>query len=68
MIKSRRIRWAGTYVKYGGGGSWICIYRLLVGTLEGRRLFEKPKGRCDGNLRMDLTEISSKNVDWIDLA
>jgi hypothetical protein len=52
----------------GGGWSWIYVYRLLMGTLEGKRLFEKPKGRRDGNLRMDLTEIGSKNIEWIDLA
>jgi hypothetical protein len=58
----------GAYVKYVGGGSWICVYRFLVGTLEGKRLYEKPKCRRDGNLRMDLREIRSKNVEWIDLA
>jgi len=45
------------------GRGLVCAYRLLVGTLKGKRLFEKPKGRRDGNLRMDLTEISSKSVD-----
>jgi len=58
----------GAYAKYGERGDSICVCRLLVGTLEGKRLFEKPKGRRDGNLRMDLKEIGSKKVDWIDLA
>ena len=40
----------------------ICAYRLLVGTLEGKRLFEKLKGRRDGNLRMDLTQKSVRKA------
>jgi hypothetical protein len=58
----------GTCSTYRGGGSSICVYRLLVRTPGGKRLFEKPKGRRDDNLRMDLKEIGSKKVEWIDLA
>jgi hypothetical protein len=43
-----------------GGGE---LDMLVMGTLEGKRLFERRKGRRDGNLRMDLTEIGSKSVD-----
>ena len=43
----------GAYVKYGGGGSLMCTYRILVGTLEGKRLFE--------NLKVELMVT----LEWI---
>jgi hypothetical protein len=42
-------------------------YRALVGTSERRRSPERSRHKWDGNIKMDLQEISLKSVDWIDL-
>jgi hypothetical protein len=42
---------------------WIC-----VGKLEGKRLLRRPTRRWVKNLKMDLREIGSDCMDWIDLA
>jgi hypothetical protein len=63
-IKSGRVRWAG-YV--------ACIremrnaYKILVGKLEEKRPFGRPRCRCEDNIRMDLREIDWEIVDWIHL-
>jgi hypothetical protein len=43
-------------------------YRLLVGTLEGKRPLGRPKRRWADNIRMDLGEVGWDDVDWIGLA
>jgi hypothetical protein len=42
-------------------------YRLLVGKPEGRRPLEKPRRRWVANIKVDLGEIRSGGVDWIDV-
>jgi hypothetical protein len=32
-------------------------YRVLVGKAEGRRPIERPKGRCEDNIKMDLRVV-----------
>jgi hypothetical protein len=32
-------------------------YRILVGTPEGRRPLERPRGRWEDNIKMDLQEV-----------
>jgi hypothetical protein len=43
-------------------------YRLLVGKPEGRRLLGRPRRMWVDNIRMDLGEVVSGDVDWIGLA
>jgi hypothetical protein len=43
-------------------------YRLLVGKLEGKRSLGRPRRRWVDNIRMDLLEVGSGDVDWIGLA
>jgi hypothetical protein len=43
-------------------------YKILVGKSEGKRLFRRPRHRCKDNIRLDLSEIGWKGVDWTHLA
>jgi hypothetical protein len=40
----------------------------LEGKPEGKRILEKPRHRWEDNIIMDLREIGSDGIDWIDLA
>jgi hypothetical protein len=42
-------------------------YRLLVGKSEEKRPLGRPRRRWVDNIRMDLGEVVSGNVDWIGL-
>jgi hypothetical protein len=44
------------------------VYRLLVGTPEGKRPLGRPRCRWIDNIKMDLLEIGLGIVDWIGLA
>jgi hypothetical protein len=39
----------------------------LVGKHEGRRLFGRPRHRCENNIKIDLQEIGWEGVYWIHL-
>jgi hypothetical protein len=43
-------------------------YRLLVGKPEGKRPPGRPRCRWVNNIRIDLVEVGSGDVDWIGLA
>jgi hypothetical protein len=43
-------------------------YRILVGKPEGKRLLGRPRHRWVNNIKIDLREIRSDGMDWIDLA
>ena len=43
------------------------VYRVLVGKLEGKRPFGRPRLRWEDNIKMDLQEEGFGVVDWIDL-
>jgi hypothetical protein len=43
-------------------------YGLLVGKPEGKRPLGRPRPRWVDNIRMDLGEMGSGDVDWIGLA
>jgi hypothetical protein len=43
-------------------------YRFLVGKPEGRGPLGRPRCRPLDNIRMDLVEVRSGDVDWIGLA
>jgi len=65
MIKSRRGRWAG-HVAYMGERRGV--YRVLVGRPECKRLLGRPRRRWEDNIKMDLQEVGSGGMDWIELA
>jgi hypothetical protein len=44
------------------------VYRLLVGTPEGRRQLGIPRHRWVGNIKMDPTEMEWGGIDWIGVA
>jgi hypothetical protein len=65
VIKSRRLRWAGHVAHMGKGRG---VYRVLVGTPEGKRPLGKPRRRWEDNVRMDLQKVGCGCEDWIGLA
>jgi hypothetical protein len=42
-------------------------YGILVGKPEGKRPLGRPGRRWEDNIRMDLLEIGSGGMDWINL-
>jgi hypothetical protein len=44
------------------------VYRVLVGTPEGKRSLGRPRHRCQDNIKMDLQQVGCGGMDWIDLA
>jgi hypothetical protein len=65
VIKARRMRWAGYVARMGEVRG---AYNILVGKPEGRRPLGRPRRRWEVNIKMDLREIGSGDVDWIHLA
>jgi hypothetical protein len=51
VIISRKIRWVGHVARMGEGRG---VYRVLVGTPEGKRPLGKPRRRWQDNIKMDL--------------
>jgi hypothetical protein len=62
VIKSRRIRWEGHVIHMAERRR---IYRVLVGTLEGKRPLGRPRFRWEDNIKMDLQEVGCGGMDWI---
>ena len=50
VIKSRRLRWADHVPKMEKGRS---AFKILTGTLTGKRPLGRPRRRWDDNIRMD---------------
>jgi len=44
------------------------VYRVLVGKSEGKRPLGRPRGRWEDNINMDLQEVGSGGVNWIELS
>jgi 3-oxoacyl-ACP reductase-like protein len=44
------------------------VYRVLVGTSEGKRPLGRPRLRWEDNIKMDLQEVGCEDMDWIYLA
>jgi len=44
------------------------VYRVLVGSLEGRRLMGRPRHKWENDIKIDLREIGNNGVNWIPLA
>jgi len=49
-------------------GERTCVYRVLVGKLEGKRPLGRPRRRWEDNIKMDLQEVGCWGTDWVDLA
>jgi RNase P/RNase MRP subunit p29 len=43
------------------------VYRVLVGRAEGKRLLERPRGRWEDNIKLDLREMEIDGANWIQL-
>ena len=54
VIKSRRMRWAGHVACMGERRG---VYRVLVGKLEEKRPFGRPRRIWEDNIKMDLQEV-----------
>jgi len=59
------MRWAG-YVARIGKSRGLC--RVLVGKPEGKKPLGRPRRRWENNIKMDLQEVGSRGMDWIELA
>jgi hypothetical protein len=44
------------------------VCRILVGNREGKRPLGRPRHRWEDNIKMDLKEVESEGMDWIELA
>jgi hypothetical protein len=44
------------------------VYRVLVGTPDGRRPHRNPRCRWEDNIKMGLQEMGCEGMNWIDLA
>jgi hypothetical protein len=65
MIKSRRMRLA---VYVACMGERRDVYRVLVGTTDGKRPLGRPRHRWEDNIKMDVQEVGCECMDWIDVA
>jgi hypothetical protein len=54
QIKSRRMRWAGHVARIG---MERIVYKVLVGSPEGKGPLGRPRRRWEDGIRMDLMEI-----------
>jgi hypothetical protein len=65
QIKSRRVRWAGHVARMRKERN---IYKVLEGKPERKTPLGRPRRRWEDGIRMDLREISWRNLEWIKLA
>ena len=49
-------------------GKRIGVYRVFLGTSEGKRPLGRPRTRWEDNIKMDLKELGCVCMDWIELA
>jgi hypothetical protein len=64
MKKSTRIRWAGHVARRR---ETKIAYKILIVKPEGKRPLRRPRRKWEDNIKMDLSNISSGSVDWINL-
>jgi hypothetical protein len=65
VMKSRRMWWAEHLARRGEGR---VVYRVLVGSPEGKRQVGRPRRRWEDNIKMDLREMGIDGANWIQLA
>ena len=63
VIKSRRLKWAGYVARIEEGRS---TFKILKGTLTGRRPLGRPSRRWEDNIRTHLKEIDINTRNWVD--
>ena len=44
------------------------VHKVLVGKPEGKRSLERPRCRCEDNIKMDLKEVRRGCGDWMEFA
>jgi hypothetical protein len=54
VVKSRRTRWAGNVARMGEERG---VHRVLVGKPVGKMPLERPRRRCEDNMKMDFQEV-----------
>ena len=62
-VINSRMGWA-----FGTMGDTRGVYRILMGTLEGKRPPARPRPRWEDNNKMNLQEVGCEGMDWIALA
>jgi hypothetical protein len=45
-----------------------CLYRVLVGKIEGLRPLGRHRRRWEDNIKMDFPEVGCGGTDWIEMA
>jgi hypothetical protein len=63
--EARIMRWTRHVARMGKIGG---VYRDLVRKHEGKRSLGRTRRRWEDNIKMDLQEVGSKGMDWIELA
>ena len=53
---------------WSANGEGRGLYRVLMGKPGGKRPLERPRRRWEDNIKMDLQEVGSGGMDWIELA
>ena len=59
------MRYAGRLARMGDREG---AYKVRVGEHEGKRPHGRYRPRGEDNIKIDLQEVESKGMDWIDLA
>jgi hypothetical protein len=59
-----RVKWAGHVARMGEVRG---VYRVLVGSPEGKRQLGRPRRRWEDNIKMDLKEKRIDEANWIRL-
>jgi hypothetical protein len=65
VIESTKMRWEGHVARMWEDRK---AYWILVPKPEGKRPLGSPRHGWEDNIKMDLKQIGSQGVDWIDLA
>jgi hypothetical protein len=65
VTKSRGMRWAGHAARMRNRRG---VYSVLVVKPEENSSLERPRCRCEDNIKMDLQEVGCGRMDWIELA
>jgi len=65
VIRSRRMRWVGHVTRMR---DLRYVYGILVSKLERKRPLGRHRRRWEDGIRMDVSEIRCKVMDWMHLA
>jgi hypothetical protein len=61
-MKSKGMRWAGYVARMGEERK---LYKVLVGTPEGKRPLRRPRRTWEDGIRMYVREIGWEDVEWV---